>query len=382
MYATESYAIISTMKATPTQKDYRAENVTNKTIETRAIYTGGITMFAAFIVSLRMFSGETVPLFGRMSVGVMASILVAFATVIIFFIAAQRERNALQLSTLSMYRKVHVVLTTAALALVHAVVAFLVFSAGFYLAQDGFKELTLDSITASVITAVAVALGGYVMYLASATITTVRVSGMLAFFLVSGALTSMITSENPLWWEAHFSALGASDSFSSAAFNLTLIIAGIVIVSLADYIANDYAKLKNRGTKYLNDKANVIRTALILIGVFLACVGLFIYDVYPTIHNSSAGGMAFVFGGLVLGLPWLVPSFSKAFFVLSYSLMATILVCFWLMNGIGYLNLTAFELICAGVIFGWLVIFVRQIAADLEDSEYNEIHPVRAVKAK
>lgn len=242
----------------------------------------------------------------------------------------------------------------------------------FFLIQDGFKNLRLDSLTASAIVAVSVAVSSYVIYLASISTTTVRVSTLLALFLVSGALTSMVTAEDPQWWERHFSALGAGSSLSSVAFNLTLIIAGIVIVSLADYIASDFERLKSNGTRHIKVKANAIRAILAVIGIFLACVGIFAYDTYPLVHNSTAGGMVIAFIALILALPYFVPSFSRSFFVLSYGLMLGLVFCYWLFDGIGYLNLTAFELIAAGIVFGWLVVFVRQIAADLTDSEYTQ----------
>lgn len=342
--------------------------LSSRNIESRAIYYAGISGIVAFLISFVLFYPAIVPLFGRQSIGFMVSVIASLTALVIFFLVAEQQNMALAGGKLSLYRKFHVIFTTAALAFVHAAVVFLVFAAGYFLVQDAFKGLSLDSLTASILVAVSVALSSYAVYLAAVNITTVRVSSVLALFLVSGALTSMITAENPQWWEIHFSSLGGDDSFSSAAFNITLIVAGIVIVSLSDYIANDFAKLQHTHTKYIKDKANIVRIVLALIGMFLAFVGLFAYNEYPEIHNTSAGGMAIMFIGLVLGLPWLVPSFTRAFFMFSYGLMVGLVVCYWLFVGVGYLNLTAFELIAASIIFGWLVVFVRQIAADLSDT--------------
>ena len=110
-------------------------------------------------------------------------------------------------------------------------------------------------------------------------------------------------------------------------------------------------------------KVNIIRTSLAAIGILLACVGIFKYDVYPIIHAAAAGGMALVFMGLLVGLPWIAPGFPKAFFLFSYLMVAAVLFCAWLLSGAGYLNLTAFELICGAVIFGWVIVFVRNLAA-------------------
>lgn len=60
---------------------------------------------------------------------------------------------------------------------------------------------------------------------------------------------------------------------------------------------------------------------LALIGIFLALGWCVAYDTHPLLHNTAAGGMAVLFVGLIIALPLLVPSFSKAF-ALSYALMA------------------------------------------------------------
>jgi len=46
-----------------------------------------------------------------------------------------------------------------------------------------------------------------------------------------------------------------------------------------------------------------------------------------------------------------------------------VMICSWLFVGVGYLNLTTFELLAAGIIFAWLIVFVRHIAAGLADAE-------------
>jgi hypothetical protein len=49
-------------------------------------------------------------------------------------------------------------------------------------------------------------------------------------------------------------------------------------------------------------------------------------------------------------------------------LVAGLLAGAWLYLGKGYLNLTAFELITTGIIFAWLIVFVRNLAAGLADA--------------
>ncbi len=342
---------------------------TSRSIESHAIYGSGIAFIIAFVASLFYFSGDPAPLFGRDSIGVAASILGTVSAFIIYFAAAYRVR--IHHAHLRFLQRARLYLTTTALAFVHAAVGILLIAGSFYIIADAFVGLHLDSYASSTIVAIVAAITGYITYLSASRMTSERVSTVLAAFLVSGALTSMITAEDPNWWNYHFSSLGASGSLSAYAFNLTLIIAGIVIVSLSDYVAEDFALLKNKSTVYKNMRSNAIRIALACIGVFLALVGVFAYDSYPIIHNSAAGGMAVIFVGLIVILPLLAPSFPKAFFGLSYALMAVIVFCYWLWQGIGYFNLTTFELLAAAIIFSWLVVFIRQIAAALADEKAN-----------
>lgn len=352
-------------KSPKSQKALSATSRTSRSIETRAIYYGGATFIASLIASYLYFQSPAVPLFGRDgSVGLAAAVLGTIAAFVGYMIASTRVREAVKRSRA---QKLHVALTTMALAFVHASISFLLLAGAFFIIHDAFRGLLLDQYAASAIVATTVAVLSYIIYLVAAQMTTLRISTALAVFLVSGALTSMITAEDPYWWQRHFSALGAGDSASSYAFNITLIIAGAVIVSLSDYIAEDFAKLKQKALLYKKAKTTAVRVVLALIGIFLALVGVFAYDTDPLLHNTAAGGMAVLFVGLIIALPLLVPSFSKAFFALSYALMGVLILCYWLWVGLEYFNLTTFELIAAGIIFGWLVVFIRQVAAALDD---------------
>lgn len=337
----------------------------NRSIEAQAIYSAGGAFVVTFLLSFLFFYGHMAPIFGRDSIGLMAAVLGTLTVFASYMVAAARVQSIVGGS--SRFRQAHIWLTTGALAFIHAAVGFLLIAGAFFIVQDAFQGLTLDPYASATIVAITAGTVGYITYLTATQMTTARVSIVLAVFLVAGALTSMITAEDPYWWQRHFSALGASGTPSSYAFNLTLIIAGVVIVSLSDYVANDFRLLKDKAITYKNDKSHAIRVILALIGVFLAFVGLFAYDSSPLIHNAAAGGMAVLFVGLIVALPWLAPSFSRAFFGFSYALMGALLFCYMLWQGIGYFNLTTFELLAAAIIFSWLVVFIRQIAAAVDD---------------
>lgn len=330
--------------------------------ESRAIYSGLGAAAAAFILSYLTF-GEQTALYGRGSVGFRTALFVAAATFVLFYSVRYRATAAVFASATAKWQRFGIIAERLSLAAVYAIVGFLVTIGTFYVISNGFLGLSLDPFSSALIVALFVGVTSYVVYLLARSLSTVQLSGVLGVFLVSGALASMMTASDPQWWERHFSALGAGGGVSGYAFNGTLILAGLAIAALAGFISNDFATIQQRDKRYKVVKVRIIRTALVLIGIFLACVGLFVYDAYPLIHNSSAGGMAIIFIILVLGLPWIAPTFSRAFFLFSYLLMVSLVVSFWLFNAVGYFNLTVFELIAVAVIFGWLIVFIRQIAA-------------------
>lgn len=57
----------------------------------------------------------------------------------------------------------------------------------------------------------------------------------------------------------------------------------------------------------------MVRGGLILMGIFLACVGIFPVDEFFLLHNTVATGMAVVFGIVVVGLPCFLPTIPRVF---------------------------------------------------------------------
>jgi hypothetical protein len=333
------------------------------TIESRALYFGGAVWVVSGAVALAWFWGRVVPLFGQGSIGAVASVLAAvaaFAGVLLTYRPVNGYRPG-------MYRRARKLLTDSALALTHSGIGLLLVAVAYYLGQAAFEGVSLDHWTASALAATTVAVAGYTAYLSGVKLTTQRLSATLAVFLVTGALASMVSAPNPYWWQIHFSSLGGGHSASAAAFNITLIIGGLVVVGLSDLVTSDFQRWQAVRPEKLRVKSGIIRLLMALIGVLFACVGLFPYDTNLTMHNIAAYGMGLLFYGLIAALPWLAPGLPKAFYGFSYALFASLLAYNWLWIGVGYLNLTAFELLTAGTIFAWLIVFVRQISAGLAD---------------
>jgi hypothetical membrane protein len=177
---------------------------------------------------------------------------------------------------------------------------------------------------------------------------------VLAVFLVVGALASMLSSSDPQWWQKNLSALGITDDVSSLAFNLTLIIAGAIVTIIARY---GTAGLPTSTPLDLRHR-NLVRVALALIGVLLACVGIFPVSEFFLLHNTVATGMAVVYAVIVFALPRWVPSMPKVFVILGYVYVA-VTVLLGVFFATGYYNLTAVELVAGVLIFSWIILFLR-----------------------
>ena len=336
--------------------------------EARAIYFAALAGTVSLIATLFYFAGHgAIPIFGSVSIGTTAIALASLAAFIGYFLVLYQNRERSRRWTL--LHRTYAFLNMFALAFIHGALVFLLVTITFFVVSEAFTGVMIDMYASSIIVAATVVVAGYAFYLIASNATTLAISSALAVFLVSGALTSMITATDEYWWQMHLSSLGGGTGFSSYAFNLTLIIGGAVIVSIASLIARDFARLETLDPKFKQANIGRVRIILMLMGIGLAGVGLFPYDTHPTLHNVSASGMFFLFIGLVVGLRALVPTFSNACFVFSYSMIGVLVVSLLLMIRVGYFDLTAFEIICFVVLFGWLVVFIRQIAAALHDEQ-------------
>ena len=124
-------------------------------------------------------------------------------------------------------RPVRTSIDIAALALAHACIFLLGWLALFSLFQQAFIGAVVYPFAAAVLVGTTGAISAYIAYLSALSMTAYRLAALLAGFLV--------TAENPLWWQENLSALGMSSDVSGVAFNFTLIIAGVVISTLAGY---------------------------------------------------------------------------------------------------------------------------------------------------
>lgn len=220
-----------------------------------------------------------------------------------------------------------------------------------------FTDAPVYAFPGAVLVGVACGLTAYLAFLSSVSLDPLMLSFVLALFLVVGAFASMLTASDPHWWQLNLSHLGATSNASAWVFNATVIIAGVIVTTVARYAtaALPVAEPAQRRARGL------VRLGLVVIGVMLAFVGIIPVDVSLVLHNIVATGMAVVFVALVLALPWLLPSLPRVFLVLGFVFVAGI-VLLGLFLLTGYYNLTAVELVVAILTFSWIIVFLRTTA--------------------
>ena len=330
------------------------------TSESRALVVGSAAFLVLGLVAFLLVGREPVPVSGRGSAGDIAALgtaVLGAAAVVAgcvqrgqsWFLAARRGsrvRNAIDI---------------AGLALAHACIFLLGWLALFSIFQQAFIGAVLYPTAAAILVGTTGAISAYTAYLSALSMTAYRLSALLAGFLVTGVLTSMLTAENPQWWQENLSALGMSSEISGVAFNFTLIVAGVVVTTLAGYATATLAATAK--TSSARHRVRVLEGGIVLIGVFLAGVGLFPVDERFGLHNLVASGMVVVFASLIVRIRALVPSISTTFAALGWVFLAVILVAAVLWFPVGYYNLTAVELIAASLVFAWLIVLIRNLAA-------------------
>jgi hypothetical membrane protein len=249
---------------------------------------------------------------------------------------------------------------TISVVIVHTVLAFLATYALYRVLALGFIGLPVIVFWAVVLMTVTLGLTAYIAYLSVSRMTTQRMSSLLMAFIVIGTLTAMVTTPDPQWWMVHFSQLGTFDNLSSWVFNGTLIAGGLLVTTFAVYIANDMSALTEAGVLTHPHGAKVVPALFVVMGVMLACVGIFPVDVNLALHNLSASGMAAMFLVLLISGPILLRGMPRTYFVSSWAFLgATLLSVILFVPAVGYFSLTAFEIIVFALIFGWIAVFIR-----------------------
>jgi len=329
--------------------------------EGAAIVVGASGLVAGALVALPFLWGGPVPIDGPGSVSQVAALLSGVVALAAYVVGRLWHRNALTPfggradrapdGRARSFTRVAVFDTTV-IALAHGIVALLGWIVLGAVLARGFTDATVYPLSATVLAGAAAGVTAYAVFLSAARMDLMRLSTVLAAFAIVGLVAAMLSAPDPHWWMLHLSALGMSNSISSLTFNITLILAGLIMAAISRYATAGAAGAGPRRARLR------VRVCLILIGVLLAGVGLFPLDVSQILHNVSAVGMLIAFTLVVFWVRAALPQAPGSFFVFGYVSFGVIVVAavFFVT---GYYVLTATELIAGVIVFAWLTVFLR-----------------------
>lgn len=334
------------------------------TSESRALVIGSAGFLVLGGVALLLVGREPVALSGRGSAGDIAALgtaILGAGAVVAGCVQRRQQPPPAAPAASARSGRLRTAIDITALALTHASIFLLGWLALFAIFQQAFLDAVLYPVAAAVLVGTTGAVSAYIAYLSALSMTAYRLAALLAGFLVTGVLTSMLTAQDPLWWQEHLSALGASSDISGVTFNFTLIVAGVVVTTLAGYSTLTLATAA--ATPSARHRVRLLESGIVLLGIFLACVGVFPVDERFGLHTLAASGMVVVYGSLIVRIRALVPSIPATFAALGWVFLAAIVTAAVLWFPVGYYNLTAVELIAALLIFSWLIVLIRNLAA-------------------
>lgn len=327
-----------------------------RSLESLALGSATLAFIVVALIALIAFGFEPAPISGPGSIGqfaALASAAVAFAAVLAGRYLLHERGPQGRLRLLDHFDII-------ALAIAHAVIALLGWTLLAVILERAFIGAEVFPLAVLLLAGSAAGMTAYIAFYSATHMDLELLAAVLAVFLVLGVLASMLTASDPNWWKDNLSALGMTTNVSALAFNLTLTVAGFLVTTLARYAT--------RGIPTSNPVGiGRVRVCLIVVGVFLALVGVFPVNLFFAIHTGVASGMVVAYGVLVIGLARWIPGMPRPFIFLGWLFLAVTLVLAVLF-GVGYYTLTAVELVAGILVFTWIVLLIRNAAAVTEDA--------------
>ncbi len=347
--------------------------------ESLAIWVAIASGVAGAAVGLLLFQDRR-PLSGDGSVGMIAAITAGACAGVACLVGLARSTRTTH-QWMTQRRWGWFVADAVGLLVAHAAIAVMACLALFRLFQEAFTGLTVDRVAATVMMTIISAVAGYLGFNSSARISTRSLSSLLAVFMASGMIVSMLLAENPFWWHAFFSELGTGQAgiLSFWTFNTTLTVSGLVLTTLSSFITQDlYAWARARASAGGRPaRINVLRWGLVVIGLCMVGAGVVPINLSDPVHSTFIRILGVVFILMLATIQLWLPGFPAAVYVASYLMVALGVTATLLWFPLRYYNLTGFELAMAGIVYAWLVVFIRNLdavltVAGIGDTERDE----------
>ena len=332
-------------------------------VEATGLIAAGIALLGAIGLLALLLRTSPVPIQGDDSISSASQLMVLLTgliTVPIFYVRSPRARSQ---------GKPRRVLSAIVLTLTISFTAAMIVAAAFAIFAIALPHVVLSVPSAIGIGAVLSALTAYFIVGLVSNLAATQVATLLSVFLVGGVLSAMLDASSSDWFLDNFSTLGITTPESASSFNSTLALAGLIVITLADFVATDLHQWM--GESFSKRRIAFVRWWLVGSGVAMMGVGLVPLNVNHLAHSIIARVMMGLFGVLVAVLPFLVPRLPITFKVASYGALALIGGAAVLM-AVGYFNLTVVEFLAAVILFAWLTLFVRTVAAGAADQLRRE----------
>lgn len=333
-------------------------------VENTSLLLGAVGMVVGLLVALVSLH-ETRPLFGSGSIGAVAALasLITSSLSALIALLLVTPRNRPWFRSLRWWRRG---LNVLGLSLLHALLAVLATLVVFAIFQGAFEGVALDRWAGTFWVAMSAGAWAYITASSTSSLTTHSLSVLLLVFLGAGAMVSAVSAQEPRWWDLHFSALGTTSDFSGITFNLTLLVTGIALTTVGDFLANDLG-VWAAGAGERAWKVTVVRVAMLVLGVLVATVALIPVDVNKEWHDTAAQSLVLVFALALVSFPIMLRRMSGSFQAVTLAVAALLVTLLVLYEGVDYLNTTAFEMGAGAAVFIWLLLFIRTVTAAVEE---------------
>lgn len=328
-------------------------------LEARATRFAVTAFVVTGIATVFVFHGRYVPLAGAGSIGDFAAWAAGALAVIAFATSFSLEASRGHAGWRNRLPAVKRIIDLLGMSVAMGLLSFLVVTAVAQLFQLGFRGMTVDPYGGGVLAGAITAAMIYAATLAGARVTSEGLAMLATLVLFMGTMASMLSAPDESWWQLHFSQLGNTEGVTGTRFNLALMTTGLVITVLANYIGRDLERgLVLRGVEP-TELVRLLTWLFTGIGVLLAVAGFVPDAVNFVVHVGAASGMVVVF--LVFAVVALrkLPEVPRDFVVFTIGVVIGLAISILLWIPIGYYNLTGMEFIAAGLLFAWLIVFVR-----------------------
>lgn len=257
--------------------------------------------------------------------------------------------------------------STATLTVAFGAVAFMAVLTGGEILALGLQGFEMPALASALLAGTASAAGGWLAFQAGIELRTSNLTVLLFSYLTIGTLFAMITAADPQWWQLHFSRLG-----TDWAFNLTLIVAGILVATIGLYLGRDLHRWM--GDTSLDSIAWVVGL-FASTGIALACVGLIPTHTAPLPHNIAAFGALGLFALTAVAVTMVIPGPPRMLMLTTLGAGVGIAVALLLWRPLAIFNLAALEVVAVGILFVWLTTLVRTVGANTPSESRRSERP-------